>query len=87
MSWANFFKPGHSHPGESDEIEPLVIQEAKVKPQTPEEILLQNGFKIKSRILTDFGTQFELFKKIDSETIKELHQFGQVLQKGNFIFI
>lgn len=51
-----------------------------------EEILKANGIKVKNRILTDFGVQFELFKKPNIDEIEEMFT-NKILFKGNYIFV
>lgn len=86
MKFKKFFnqEPDNKHSGESDEILPL--KESKPYPTDlePENILKNAGYKVKSRILTDFGIQYELFKKIDKDTLESL---GETLVKGNLIFV
>lgn len=82
-SWASFFLSLDSEPL-IEEAEQITESKPVQVDLTPEQILKNAGFKIKSRILTDFGTQFELFKKIDPETLKQL---GETRMKGNLIFV
>jgi hypothetical protein len=63
------------------------INEAKEQLKSSEEILRDNKIKIKNRILTDFGTQFELFKKPNKDDLKKLFKADNLYIKGNFIFI
>jgi len=68
---------------------PERLQESKAL-SSPEDVLTSAGFKIKSRILTNFGNEYETYKKVDTETIKLLENIAEVkevLQKNNLIFI
>ena len=75
----------HNEPGESNEILPLTESQS-----TPEDILKTNKIKIRSKIQTDFGTQYEFFTKFGGKTkeiIDDLFPTNDVLFKGNFIFV
>jgi hypothetical protein len=63
------------------------INEAKEEPKSAEEILRNENIKVKNRILTDFGTQFELFKKPNKDDLEKLFKKDNLRIKGNFIFI
>jgi len=55
---------------------------------TPDEIIKKSGIKVKGQIPTDFGIQYELYKKTDIDSIKEiLKDHSKLLTKGNYIFI
>lgn len=55
---------------------------------TPDEIIKKSGIKVKGQIPTDFGIQYELYKKTDIDSIKEiLKDHSKLLSKGNYIFI
>jgi hypothetical protein len=72
----------HQEPGESSEILPIVETKGSF-----EDILKSNNIKIKSKIVTDFGTQFEFFKTFNSEFVDGLFPENDVLFKDKFIFV
>jgi len=79
----------HKEPGESDEIQ----RNSKHLTETVssfDEILKAAGIKIKSKIQTDFGNQYEFFKKNagqDEISIDNLFPDNEVMFKNNFIFV
>lgn len=82
----SFFSSGETKIEESVIITETVkeINEAL----TPDEIIKKSGIKVKSQIPTDFGIQYELYKKTDIDSIKEiLKDHSKLLSKGNYIFI
>ena len=62
-----------------------VIEEAEFL--NPLEIIKKSGVKVKAQLPTDFGVQFELYKKTDVEDIKKFVKDSKLLVKGNYIFI
>jgi hypothetical protein len=88
MSFIKHLKEAHSlltehqEPGESSELLPIVESKG-----TFEDILKLNNLKIKSKIVTDFGTQFEFFKTIDTEFVDGLFPKNDVQFKDKFIFV
>jgi hypothetical protein len=72
----------HQEPGESSDILPIVETKG-----TFEDILKSNNLKIKSKIVTDFGTQFEFFKSVDTEFVDGLFPENDVQFKDKFIFV
>jgi hypothetical protein len=79
---AHLLQPTHQEPGESSEILPMVESKGSF-----DDILKANSLKIKSKIVTDFGTQFEFFKAPNQEFVDGLFPQNDVWFKDKFIFV
>lgn len=83
----SFFSNGETK-NEETVISIIETQEEINEALTPDEIIKKSGIKVKGQIPTDFGIQYELYKKTDIDSIKEiLKDHAKLLSKGNYIFI